>query len=85
MPRINNLDSFSQVKDHFYDNYKNLGYRYDKYGMLRCAVSPELFANTLNDAGFRQIERMFECMINAVRKIKLHFAITFPKNSRLIN
>lgn len=84
MPRINGLDSFSQVKDHLYDDYKNLGYDYEG-NIMRNVLSPEIFGNPMNDIPMRQMERLIEELINAVRKIKLHFAITYDKNSRLIN
>lgn len=84
MARISNLTSFSEKKHHFYDNYKNQGYQYEN-NIMRNVLSPEMFANPLNDVPMRQIERLIENLINAVRKIKLHFAITFDKNSKLIN
>ena len=84
MPRIKNMDSFTEYTDHMYDNYKGDGYNYERH-ILQNVLSPELFANDLNDTNYRQIERMFEYLINAVRQIKLRFAIAFPKNSRHIN
>lgn len=84
MPRLKDITSFDEIKNHMYDDYKNLGYDYER-NIIRHVVSPELMANPLNDVGLRQIERMFEFLINAVRKIKLHYAITFDKNSKLIN
>ena len=84
MSRINGLDSFNERKEHIYDDYKHLGYAYER-NILRHVLSPEIFANPLNDTPMRQIERLFENLINAVRKIKLHYAITFDKNSKLIN
>lgn len=84
MPRIKELRSFSQVKNHMYDDYKNLGYQYEQ-NILRNALTPEIFANPLNDTPMRQIERLFEVMIDAARKIKLHYAITYDKDSKLLN
>lgn len=84
MPKIKELDSFSEVKDHIYDNYTNLGFNYRR-NIMRLVSSPELFSNSLLDTPLRQIERMFETAIDAVRKVKLHYAISFPKNSKLIN
>lgn len=84
MPKIKGLESFSEVKDHIYDNYTNLGFDYHR-NIMRLVSSPELFANSLLDTPLRQIERMFETAIDAVRKVKLHYAISFPKNSKLIN
>lgn len=85
MPKIYGLESFSEKKEHIYDDFKNQGYNYSENGIIHRVVSPELLANSLNDSILRSIELMFENLINAVRKIKLHYAITFPKNSKLIN
>ena len=81
MPKIKNKDSFTEYTDHMYDNIKGDGYDYERH-ILMNVVSPELFGNALNDTNFRQI---FEHLINAVRQIKLTFAIAFPKNSKHIN
>ena len=84
MPRLKNIESFTELTDHLYDDIKNEGYHYEQH-ILQNVVSPELFGNPLNDVCSRPIERCFEYMINAVRKIKLHYAIAFPKNSTHIN
>lgn len=84
MPRLKNIDTFSQVKDHFHDDYKNLGYHYEG-NIMRNVLSPDIFGNPMNDIPLRQFERIIEELINAVRKIKLHYAIVYDKNSRLIN
>lgn len=84
MPRIKNLDSFTEYTDHMYDNTKSDGYAYERH-ILMNVLSPEVFGNTLNDTNYRQIERLFEYLINAVRQIKLTFAVAFPKNSKHIN
>ena len=52
---------------------------------MQIVVSPELFGNKLNDTNYRQIERCYEFLINAVRQIKLTFAFAFDKDSKLIN
>ncbi len=44
-----------------------------------------MFANKLNDIPLRQIERLIEHLIDAVKQIKLQYAIAFPKNSKKIN
>lgn len=84
MPRINELDTFDAIKHHLYDDYRNLGYNYEG-NIMHNVLSPEIFGNPLNDIPIRQIERMVENLINAVRKIKLHYAVTYDKNSKLIN
>ena len=84
MPRIKNVDSLNEYTDHMYDSIKSDGYAYEQH-ILQNVLSPELFANKLNDTNYRQVERMFEYLINAVRQIKLTFAIAFPKNSKHIN
>ena len=84
MPKIKNKTSFTEYTDHIYDNIKGNGYNYEQH-ILMNVVSPEMFGNTLNDTNFRQIERLFEHLINAVRQIKLTYAIAFPKNSKHIN
>lgn len=84
MPRIKHIQSLTDIPDHLYDDYKYIGYEYER-NILRHVLSPDMFANRLNDVPMRQIERLFEYLINSVRQIKLHFAFTFPKNSRLIN
>lgn len=84
MPKFKYLDTFTETEDHLYDEYKNLGYHYE-HNILKNVISPELFGNPLNDAAFRQIERLFEFLINAVRQIKLSYAFTYPKNAKNIN
>lgn len=84
MPKIDGTDTLTGVKDHIYDDYRNLGYDYRR-NILRHMLTPEMFANPLNDTPMRQIERMVENLLDAVRKIKLHYALTFDKNSKLIN
>ena len=84
MPRISNKTSLTEVTDHLYDDYKSKGYDYERH-ILQNVVSPEMFGNSRTDTSFRQIERLIEYLINAVRQIKLTYAIVFPKNSKLIN
>ena len=66
MPRIKNVDSLNEYTDHMYDSIKSDGYAYEQH-ILQNVLSPELFANKLNDTNYRQVERMFEYLINAVR------------------
>lgn len=84
MPKMKNVRSFSDATNHIYDDYKNRGYAYERH-ILMNVLSPELFGNTLNDASYRQIERLMECLIDAVRKIKLTYCFAFDKDSKLIN
>lgn len=84
MPILKNIQSFTELTDHIYDDYTSGGYEYERH-ILQNVVSPELFGNNLNDTNYRQIERCYEFLINAVRRVKLTFAFTFDKNSKLIN
>ena len=84
MARLNKIDSFDETINHLYDEYTNQGYDYRRH-ILQNVVSPEMMANPVNDTPLRQIERLYEYLINSVRRIKLTYAIAFPKNSQLIN
>ena len=84
MPILKNIQSFTELTDHIYDDYTSGGYEYERH-ILQNVVSPELFGNNLNDANYRQIERCYEFLINAVRRVKLTFAFAFDKDSKLIN
>ena len=84
MPLLKNHTPIEEVVNHINDDYKNLRYNYERH-ILQNVVSPELFGNALNDVPYRQIERLSEYLINAVRSIKLTYASAFPKNSKLIN
>ena len=84
MPKLKYIDSFHEEEKHLYDNYTNEGYDYHR-NLLNKVVSQEMFANKLNDIPLRQIERLIEHLIDAVKLIKLQYAIAFPKNSKKIN
>ena len=84
MAHLNKIDSFDETINHLYDEYTNQGYEYRRH-ILQNVVSPEMMANPVNDTPLRQIERLYEYLINSVRRIKLTYAIAFPKNSQLIN
>ena len=84
MARLNKIDSFDETINHLYDEYTNQGYEYRRH-ILQNVVSPEMMANPVNDTPLRQIERLYEYLINSVRRIKLTYAIAFPKDSQLIN
>ena len=79
MPRFKFIDSFNKYEKHMHDDYKNLGYDYKRH-ILKNVVSPELFGNPMNDSMFRQIERLIENLIDAVKHIKLAYAYTYNKN-----
>ena len=84
MARLNKIESFDETINHLYDEYTNQGDEYRRH-ILQNVVSPEMMANPVNDTPLRQIERLYEYLINSVRRIKLTYAIAFPKNSQLIN
>lgn len=84
MPKFKYINSFTEKEDHIHDNYKNLGYNYEHH-IMKNVVSPELFGNPMNDALYRQIEKLFEQMINSVKQIKLAYAFTYPKNAKNLN
>lgn len=84
MPKFKYLTTFTEKENHLYDNYTNLGYNYEHH-ILKNVLSPELFGNPLNDTIFRQIEKLFEFLINAVKQIKLQYAYTYPKNAKNLN
>lgn len=84
MPRLNYIDSFTELEDHLYDDYKNLGYNY-KHHIMKNVLSPELFGNPINDVLFRQIEKLIEQLIESVKQIKLFYAYTYPKNAKNLN
>ena len=84
MTRFKYINSFTEKEDHMYDDYKNLGYNY-KHHILKNVISPELFANPMKDVMFRQIEKLFEFLIDSVKQIKLAYAYTYPKNATNLN
>lgn len=84
MSKLRHLNSFTEDIDHEYDEYKSSGYKFER-NILKNVISPELFSNPVNDTPLRQIEKLFEYLIDRVRQIKLTYAYMFPKNSKLIN
>lgn len=84
MPRFKYINSFTEEEDHLYDNYRNLGYDYEHH-ILKNVISSELFANPVNDTPLRQIEKLIEELINAVKQIKLAYAYTYDKYAKNIN
>lgn len=84
MPRFKYIDTFDELEEHVYDDYKNLGYNY-KHHILKNVLSQELFGNPINDINYRQIEKLIEHLIDAVKQIKLTYAYTYPKNAKNLN
>ena len=84
MPKFKYIDKLHDAENHTYDDYKNLGYN-NIHHILKNVLSPELFGNPLNDINYRQIEKLFEHLIDAVKQIKLTFAYTYPKNNKNLN
>lgn len=84
MPRLKYIDSFTEMEDHLYDDYKNLGYNY-KHHILKNVLSQELFGNPINDVLYRQIEKLIEYLIDSVKSIKVFYAYTYHKNAKNLN
>lgn len=84
MARLKNVESFFENEHHFNDAYTNLGYNFE-HNIMKNVVSDEMFANPVNDISIRQIERMIEFLVNQVKRIKLEYNFTLPKNSKLLN
>ena len=84
MPKFKYIESLTDREDHIYDDYKNLGYNYKQH-ILKNVLSPELFGNPINDINYRQIEKLYEHLIDAVKQIKLTYAYTYPKNAKNLN
>lgn len=84
MSKLKNRDTFFELENNIYNNYKNLGYNYEQ-NILKNVLSQEMFANPANDVPLRQLERIIEFLINQVKRIKLEYNFTLPKNSKLLN
>lgn len=84
MSKLKHTDSYFEKEDHIHDNYTNLGYDFDR-NIMKNVLSPEMFANPVNDTPMRQLERMFEFLIHQVKRIKLEYNFTLPKNSKNLN
>lgn len=85
MPKLKNIDSFSEHYSHIYDDHLDtLGYEYHR-NLLKRVLSGEMFANPLNDIPFRQVERLIEHLVDNVKQIKLQYAFVHDKNSKAIN
>lgn len=82
--RLQNINSFKEYEHHIHDKYTNLGYEY-KHNIFKNVLSPEMFANPANDTPYRQLERMIEFLVDQVKRIKLHYNLTLPKNSTKLN
>ena len=59
MAKLKYIDSYFEDEDHIHDNYTNLGYEFER-NIMKNVVSPEMFANPVNDTPLRQLERLIE-------------------------
>lgn len=82
--KITRLNNFREGVDGINDNYTSLGYQY-KGNILKNVLSPEVFANPLNDIPLRQIERLIEFLVDQVKRIKVVYAIALDKHSTNFN
>lgn len=84
MAKFKFTDSFFETELNQFNNYTNLGYDY-RNNIMKNVLSEEMFANPANDVPIRQLERMVEFLVDQVKRIKLEYNFTLPKNSRLLN
>ena len=84
MAKLKYTESFFDEENHINDNYTNLGYDFER-NIMKNVLSEEMFANPMNDTPIRQIERMIEFLVNQVKRIKLEYNFTLPKNSKKLN
>ena len=85
MSRIKtNKTSFFEEEQHLHDNFTNLGYHFEQ-NIMHNVLSPEMFVNPMNDVPMRQLERLIEFLVNQVKRIKLEYNFTLPKNSKNLN
>jgi len=84
MAKFKRFDTFYESEEHFNDNYTNLGYDFD-HNIMKNVLSPEMFANPVNDTPIRQIERLIEFLVHQVKRIKLEYDFTMPKDSKKLN
>ena len=84
MSKLKFTESYFEDEKHIHDNFTNLGYDFDR-NIMKNVLSPEMFANPVNDTPIRQLERMFEFLIHQVKRIKLEYNFTLPKNSKKLN
>ena len=84
MSKLKFTESYFEDEKHINDNFTNLGYDFDR-NIMKNVLSPEMFANPVNDTPIRQLERMFEFLVHQVKRIKLEYNFTLPKNSKKLN
>ena len=84
MAKLKYTDSYFEDEKHMNDNYTNLGYAFEQ-NILKNTLSEEMFANHANDIPLRQLERLIEFLVNQVKRIKLEYNFTLPKNSKKLN
>jgi len=84
MAKFKYFDNFFESEQHFNDNYTNLGYKFDS-NIMKNVLSNEMFANPMNDVPIRQLERLIEFLVHQVKRIKLEYDFTMPKDSKNLN
>ena len=52
MAKLKYTYSFFEKEKHIHDNFTNLGYEFDR-NIMKNVLSPEMFANPVNDTPFR--------------------------------
>ena len=83
--RLKYKKSYKYTQNHIQDNFLNMGYRYWEKGVLNKVISPELYANPVHDATYRQIDRLFVYLINLVKQIRTQYSIAHDKDTIMIN
>ena len=84
MPRFTQITSFNEEEHHIYDNYRNLGYNYEHH-IFKNVLSPKLFGNPINDILYRQLEKLIEHLVNAVKQIKVSVSYIHDKHAKNLN
>lgn len=85
MPLLRNATSYRESSEHWRDHYTSLGYDYHG-NILKNVISSEMFSNPVQFVNLRQIERLIEFLVDQVKRIKLQYCITLPKNAvKLLN
>ncbi len=80
-----NIKSFKYKQNHAQDNFTNLGYDYDKFGIFNRVLSYELFSNPNQDKPMRQLERLIQYLVDTAKQIRTQFSIAHDKDTLLIN
>jgi len=83
--KLNHVKSFRLKQRHAHDMQTNLGYKYWEKGILARVLSFELFSNPVQDANYRQIERLITYLVNITKQIRTQYSIAHDKDTILIN